>query len=367
MYRVLIVDDEPMALYSTAHSFEWARFGFDEPVTTTESLTALDLLRSQTFDAAIVDIRMPLLSGIDLIRIAREENLDTVFVVLSGYSDFDYVQNALRLQAFDYCLKPIQPDAAHTALTRLTQHIRTRRCATDPNLIASMGTAAPLHRLYALRGMNPPDGALSMALIAADAPDLLSGRLSELKDSLLLWAGDNRVLAFTSLSEAMLPEVLRRLSGTQCCYTQPVLQDALNPAKQYQLLSETLLTMHPGQEPLALRVNNCSPAFFELLNYVDSHLGEDLSLQQLSTRFHLNYTYCSELFRSITGQTFTKYLTSHRMEQAANLIANTALSMTEIARQTGYGNYNHFSATFKACYGQTPGAYRNQRQHQGDG
>ena len=64
MYRILIVDDEPMALYSTAHTFPWADWGFDPPVLMTEAPAALDNLRTERFDAAIVDIRMPQMTGI---------------------------------------------------------------------------------------------------------------------------------------------------------------------------------------------------------------------------------------------------------------------------------------------------------------
>ncbi len=366
VYRILIVDDEPMALYSAAHAFPWARFGFDEPVTTTNPRTALEWLRTQSFDAAIVDIRMPDLSGIDLIRLGAEEGMSTVFLVLSGYTDFEYVQTVLRLHAFDYCLKPILPDAAEAALTRLSQRLRASRCVSDPDIIAALNAGAPLKRLFGRRGLPVPEGTLSMALITAPKPQDLPQMLGAFRDSLLLWASERAVLAFSPMPESALHQALQQLTGAACCYIQPVPLEALNPVRQIQLLQETLLTLRPSDPPAALRVNDCSPAFLELLNYVDQHLIEDLSLQELSARFHLNYTYCSELFRSVTGQTFTKYLASHRMERAAELIAGTAVSMTEIARQTGYSNYNHFSTTFKGYFGQTPGAYRAVHQEQGE-
>lgn len=366
VYRVLMVDDEPMALYSAAHAFPWEKFGFEPPVTTTDSTAALQLLRTQSFDAAIVDIRMPKYSGIDLIRIGREENMPTSFVVLSGYADFSYVQTALRLQAFDYCLKPIMPEVAENALTRLAQHIRTARRASDPGIIATMGNGSLLPGIFTQRGITMPEGSISLVLVSSDKPDQLPGRLKDFRDSLFFWAGEKTVLIICTMSEAQIQQVLKGQPDILCCYTQPVALDALNPARQHQLLQERLLTMEAGQRPQSMRINDCSPAFFELLNYVDQHLMEDLSLQELAVRFHLNYTYCSELFRSTTGQTFTKYLTGHRMERAAALIENTALSMTEIARQTGYGNYNHFSVTFKNHFGQTPGSYRNARQDKGD-
>ena len=362
MYRALIVDDEPMALYSAAHAFPWAKYGFDEPVTTTDSAAALEMLRNQHFDAAIVDIRMPKYSGIDLIRIGREENIPVTFAVISGYSDFSYVQTALRLQAFDYCLKPIMPEVAESTLARLAQHIRAVHMANDPGIIATMGNSTPLSRLYQERGMTIPAGTLSLVLVSGSTPELLPQKLNAFHDALFFWTGENTVLIICSMTEGQIKQATKDHPDLLCCYTQPTAPDSLNPARQHQLLQEMLLTMKAGQQPMSMRINDCSPAFFELLNYVDQHLMEDLSLQELAVRYHLNYTYCSELFRSTTGLTFTKYLTGHRMERAAALIESTTLSMTEIASQTGYGNYNHFSATFKNHFGQTPGSYRSAHQ-----
>ena len=164
------------------------------------------------------------------------------------------------------------------------------------------------------------------------------------------------------MPEQALLSALPKSPDVRVCYTVPVSQDVLNPVRQLQLLRQTMAEAQPGQAPVSIYVNDCSPTFFDMLNYVDEHLSDELSLQRLSAQFHLNYTYCSELFRAITGATFTKYLSSHRMERAQTLIITTPMSISEIARQTGYSNYNHFSATFKTYYGQTPGAYRTAHQ-----
>ena len=170
MYRILIADDEPMALYSTAHTFPWADWGFDPPVLMTEAPAALDKLRTERFDAAIVDIRMPQMTGIDLIRLSGEAGLQTVFIVLSGYSDFSYVQTALRLSTFDYCLKPILPDAAQAALERLSGRIHDIRVGSDPAFLATLSSTAPLKALFQQRGLpaaSPGAPALSGGLAAA--------------------------------------------------------------------------------------------------------------------------------------------------------------------------------------------------------
>lgn len=201
-----------------------------------------------------------------------------------------------------------------------------------------------------------------MVLLSAEKPETLPPLLNGFQASLSFWADANEVLLFTPMPEQALLSALPKSPDVRVCYTVPVSQDILNPVRQLQLLRQTMAEVQPGQEPVSIYVNDCSPTFFDMLNYVDEHLSDELSLQRLSAQFHLNYTYCSELFRAITGATFTKYLSSHRMERARTLIITTSMSISEIARQTGYSNYNHFSATFKTYFGQTPGAYRTAHQ-----
>ena len=156
-----------MALYSTAHAFPWADWGFDPPVLMTEAPAALDKLRTERFDAAIVDIRMPQMTGIDLIRLSGEAGLQTVFIVLSGYSDFSYVQTALRLSAFDYCLKPILPDAAQTALERLSGRIHDIRVGSDPAFLYSAAQTA----FYAAWTARAKRNVVHGAFVRAEARD----------------------------------------------------------------------------------------------------------------------------------------------------------------------------------------------------
>lgn len=80
--------------------------------------------------------------------------MQTVFIVLSGYSDFSYVQTALRLSTFDYCLKPILPDAAQAALERLSGRIHDIRVGSDPAFLATLSSMAPLKPL--LRSADCP-------------------------------------------------------------------------------------------------------------------------------------------------------------------------------------------------------------------
>ena len=64
----------------------------------------------------LLDIRMPEMSGIDLLRAIRDRGLHPIFLMVSGYAEFEYAQEALRLGAFDYLMKPVELDAIHDVL-----------------------------------------------------------------------------------------------------------------------------------------------------------------------------------------------------------------------------------------------------------
>ena len=106
--QVLLADDEPFILKGLQMLIDWELYGCEIAGTASNGLEAYNIITSKKIDLAIVDIRMPELTGLDLIsRVKEEGGVDTDFVILSGFSDFDYAQTALRLGVVDYLLKPV--------------------------------------------------------------------------------------------------------------------------------------------------------------------------------------------------------------------------------------------------------------------
>ena len=101
--------------------------------------------------------------------------------------------------------------------------------------------------------------------------------------------------------------------------------------------------------------------YLQMLDYIQEHYAEPLFLRDLSDRFALNFTYCSELFGKYSGTTFSKYLTKYRLEKAAGLLLETGLSVETICFQCGYNEYAYFNRVFKKKFGATPFQYRKER------
>ena len=85
--------------------------------------TGLALLQNTQPDIALVDITMPLMDGIQLIRSARDEELPTRIIILTGYSKFEYAKAALQLGVKDYLLKPLRSEELISSLNRVSAQI----------------------------------------------------------------------------------------------------------------------------------------------------------------------------------------------------------------------------------------------------
>lgn len=93
--------------------------------------------------------------------------------------------------------------------------------------------------------------------------------------------------------------------------------------------------------------------FKSLINYINNHYNEKLTLSSLAEDFHMNSTYCCKLFTKYYNCSFTEYLRNLRMEKACTLLKQD-MTISDVAEKVGYSDYFHFSKLFKKVYGITP-------------
>ena len=107
MYSVLVVDDEIRQREAVIGDVDWQRAGFEVVGGAENGIEALDLLEKLEPDLVLTDIKMPLMTGLELAKRTREIRPATKFVILSGYDDFEYAQEAFKYNVIRYLLKPV--------------------------------------------------------------------------------------------------------------------------------------------------------------------------------------------------------------------------------------------------------------------
>lgn len=128
MYRVLIVDDEPV-IRNGIHSFiDWQQEGMSAEDDCANGVEALAALESRSIDILITDIKMPLMNGIQLMEQAIQLYPSLKVIMISSYNDFEYVREGLKLGAVDYLLKPtMEPEDLLAVLKRCIAMLEEER------------------------------------------------------------------------------------------------------------------------------------------------------------------------------------------------------------------------------------------------
>ena len=149
MLNVLIVDDDKLTRKGLIASMPWDKYEMKIVGEAGNGIAALEFLEKTQVDLVLSDLEMPLMSGLEFIQKAQARYSRLKFAVLTVHSDFDYIQQALRLGAIDYIAKvQFGQENFDSILSRLSQRVR-KEMEKDGSLPAGKGSMDS-DRIYAL-------------------------------------------------------------------------------------------------------------------------------------------------------------------------------------------------------------------------
>ena len=151
-FHILLVDDEFYLRQQLSRSIQQLAGDYRVVAEAENGEEALACLREKDIQVVITDIRMPVMDGLQLSKKIHEQYPDVVVIILSGYADFEYAQEAIRNGAFDYLLKPVETEALEATLSRallkLQEHYELPAEASE----SAMGVEESVN--YAMRYMQ---------------------------------------------------------------------------------------------------------------------------------------------------------------------------------------------------------------------
>jgi YesN/AraC family two-component response regulator len=127
MFKVMIVEDEPPILRTVKNVIENTNPEFKVAACCINGKNAVEALQKEDFDIVITDIKMPVMTGLELAGWIYENKPETMVIILSGYSDFEYARKALEYKVFDYLLKPVSRDKVKELLDRITIELGAKK------------------------------------------------------------------------------------------------------------------------------------------------------------------------------------------------------------------------------------------------
>jgi len=331
--KVAVIDDEYIVLEGMKAVLRRCQVEHELIGTAANSMDAMTLLRNHTCDVAFIDICLSGCSGLDMMEQLRNEGITTDFVVISGYTEFDYAQRAIRLGVFDYIDKPITIEKVRRVMESLEKRLENSR--KIPNLFNEIIDSIQNRRVDEFKEKTQE------FLYKSEIYDMSQEKIRSVYEWLCMI---EKVIGetFNNVNvKAILPswseiESIREYDILIC-----TIQNSLNQ----------MCLLFPNRERQQHRTIS------QIEAYLKEHLSEEISLCDVSEEFHLSPGYISVLFKKETGSTLVKQLNNLRVERAKILLSQgEKVGIT--ARQVGFSNYRYFIDIFKRQVGLTPNEYR---------
>ncbi|GIP32090.1 hypothetical protein J2TS4_13000 [Paenibacillus sp. J2TS4] len=127
MYKVLLVDDEQLDLEVLQRFVPWEQLDMTITGTAYNGFAALDIIRKRRVDVLITDIKMPIMTGLDLAEQARGISPGLKIIFISGHDEFQYAKKAIAMNASSYILKPVNDQELYNALLIIKEQLNYER------------------------------------------------------------------------------------------------------------------------------------------------------------------------------------------------------------------------------------------------
>ncbi|WP_166245485.1 response regulator transcription factor [Paenibacillus turpanensis] len=148
MYKVLIIDDEEPVRLAIRALGQWEELQFGRIEEAMDGQQGLEQLRQLQPDLVFVDMKMPYMNGVEFLNAAVQERPEAKYVVVSGYGDFQYAQEAMRAGALEYMLKPVNRKELHRVMCKAAEQLGSTRRQREEKVTESIrnNITAPLVR-----------------------------------------------------------------------------------------------------------------------------------------------------------------------------------------------------------------------------
>ena len=413
MQKILIVDDEAYSREAIAETIPWEDYGI-QVICASNGKDALNILVEDTIDVMLTDIKMPEMSGLELLSEIRRLGINMEVIILSSYNEFELVRQAMKLGTYDYLFKPTMlPDdiidsvlkAAGKQKEKILEKQDKSRQANNRNTARKKEEF--LYEL--LNGRKMEEELFHKKMEEFHLPFVMNGIL---------------VMVFKTLKySASLSEIFENDSYLMKVSVCNVISESMDMVQNYELIclnfSEITVVawncQHSDEKKflfqidqairkstefldkyykidLAVGVSNFGTGLKEIakqyreavfeaekkdldkvkihyasdfngstllkkeisasLEYIVENLSDkNLSLQSVADYIGVSKNYYSKEFKEATGVNFIDYITRLRVDKARNLYIYTDLKIYEIAEKVGYSDWHYLYSVYKKILG----------------
>ena len=131
MYKVVIIDDEPIIVEGLSKAVHWEKWDCQVAATAENGQSGIEIIKRENPDILFSDIRMPGMDGLSMIAALKSEHPHMQIAILTGFRDFEYAREAIRLGVTRFLLKPSKMEELEEAVQVMVQNLSHRKENTE--------------------------------------------------------------------------------------------------------------------------------------------------------------------------------------------------------------------------------------------
>jgi two-component system, response regulator YesN len=382
MFKVLLVDDEPFVTKALKVLIDWEELGYSICGEASHGEEAVEIIKELKPDVVITDIRMPRMDGLELIRYCSEVlKANSEFIVLSGYNDFKYAQQAIKYRVKEYLLKPIDEDELVDRLKELSKEFLKKKESLEEsykkaklnmtyNFYRNSGCLLLQEDITKLSFNYSFEKILSIRYIIeaidkgekSNIESIVKEVFSQFYKSL------STVEAIKMYLNSLIVELMKLINevgGEVDCFMQEYSSfvSRIEDLNFEETKKSTLnLCIKCISYIKSLKDNSSRGVINEVEKYIKKHYMEDINLKLISEKFYMNPVYLGQQFKKYFGKHFNDYINEMRIEEAKKLLTRTNKKIYEISEAVGYKNRDYFVGRFQKSTNMTPTEYKRSLQ-----
>lgn len=400
MWKLIIADDEPKIRRGLKKLLNWNEYGIEIVGEAEDGEITLDLIKEKTPDIILLDINMPFINGLELLKKLRNLNNRCIVIIISGYDEFSYAQEALKLNVFNYVLKPVTRKNMSEIITEAVKKLESQseenkyKTWIEKQLKENMYEVKKKFFCDLLEGKLTYDegkselkyfninlknniGMIAIKVLRKSEVQILDqswddellsyaicnfidDEFKDIKDKFTFKDNKNNIILIINIIDA------ENWVKTGCSLEKKInTYLKCNILLEQSIVSNGILDMKNIYTGLINRLNNkkkYSPIVLYAISYIEkNYYLNNLNINNISNELEISPSYLSKILKKETGFSFIDYLTSTRIKKAMDIMNDPTVKIYDVAELVGYSSQHYFCRAFKKFSGLSPSDYKRGR------
>lgn len=343
MLELLIVEDDRLEGNALEHIISQQLGDQVRLHLATSGHAALELLKEYPIKIALVDLSLPDISGIELIRQIKQRSRDIYVVIMTASDEAQFAEEVGHIGVAKFLMKPVRPRVIVELISERLGSLHQHEEADAQIDLTGLEDAIRANSYRAARNEVK-------RLVCAQFEKGTAQRARIQMVQRVLELMENHI-------EALQPDGVHRqrrgnMEKVAASYAR------MEKYALYSLLSDELVALFDERNYNSTAQREMDMQ--QILNHIDCNIKKGITLESVSEFANMSIYYMSKRFKKEQGTTFIAYVTEERIARAKELLEDTDEPIVNIAIELSYNDANYFSKAFKTNVGMTPSLYREQ-------